>query len=139
MKKMTKSKNTTKKRKRVKQLSAYASANSVPKETKEEPRADQTLNHEWRMVSPRFRFPSMQTPSSDLINFQHFLHYLIFLSFFVFAENLAIVWSRFWKPATPNRAYSQELGWFFLTFFEFLILVLINKKKKVNFNDLLGF
>ena len=145
MKKKTKSKNTTNPKKKKKKkasetiwLSSYASANLVPKETKDEPRANQTLNHEWRMVSPRFRFPSMQTLSSDLINFQHFLHYFIFLSFFVFVENLAIMWSRFWKPATPNRAYSQELGWFFLLNFLWISNFIFDKKK-VNFNDFLGF
>ena len=40
---------------------------SYPKrETEEDPRAAQTFNHERRMVSPSFRFPSIQTPSSDL-------------------------------------------------------------------------
>ena len=117
MKKKTKSKNTTNPKKKKKKkasetiwLSSYASANLVPKETKDEPRANQTLNHEWRMVSPRFRFPSMQTPSSDLINFQHFLHYLIFLSFFCFCWKFSYHVIKILKASDSKSGLLARIG-----------------------------
>lgn len=72
-------------------------------------------------------------------DFQHFLHYLILLSFFVFVENLAILCLRSWESATPNRACSQKLWWFFLLYFLWISNFIFDKKKKANFSDLYGF
>lgn len=64
-------------------------------------------------------------------DFQHFLHYLILLSFFVFVENLAILCLRSWESATPNRACSQKLWWFFLLYFLWISNFIFDKKKRL--------